>query len=135
MSGRFTNFTLKSNTTAIDILRIKSNRITGHLNAVRFRDADTNQYVCYLSALEVSGYGDTYEKAVEMAKFSASQFFDYLLSLSSKKRKQELAEAGWKHGNFLKNKDFSKAYVDVDGELRELNAVEGTIERLTLEAA
>jgi hypothetical protein len=117
-----------------DSLRIKSNKIVANINVFRFKDADTGQFVCYLPALEISGYGETEAKADEMAKFSVEEFIVYLSKLSPKKRDTELAALGWKHDK-LKNKEFSKLVVDVEGELKNFNAAEGTIKRLTLEAA
>jgi len=40
---------------------------------------------------------------------------------------------GWEADKF-KNKDFSSAYIDIQGELKNLNAVEDKVERITIEA-
>lgn len=117
-----------------DSLRIKGNKIVANINVVKFKDADTGQMVCFLPALEISGYGETDAKAVEMAKFSVHEFFIHLSSLSGRKRELELSELGWKQDK-MHNKEFSKVRVDVDGELRDFNAAEGSVKRLTLEAA
>lgn len=41
----------------------------------RLKDNQTNQYVYYCQEFEVSGYGDTEEKALEMLKFNINQAF------------------------------------------------------------
>lgn len=41
----------------------------------KLKDRQTNLFVFYLPELEVSGYGDTEEKALEMLKFNVDQVF------------------------------------------------------------
>lgn len=116
-----------------DTLNINKNagRVYFSLAALRFRDKDTRQIVIYIPSLELTGYGATEEKAEEMINFSLQDYFEYLVSLSSKKISSELEKSGWKH-DALKNKEFSKAYVDETGELKNFNAVANSVERLTL---
>lgn len=115
-----------------DTLRIKENHISASLNALSFRDADTNQIVSYFPSLDITGYGSNTEKAMELAKFSIKEFFSYLLSLSEKKRESELRLLGWENDK-LNHKEFSKAFIDGDGDLKKF-AAEGTVERLTIVA-
>lgn len=117
-----------------DTLRIKGGKIIANTNVFRFKDADTGQEVCYIPALEITGYGETEAKATEMARFSIEELFAYFAELSPKKRDMELSKLGWKQEK-LKNREFSKVVVDVEGELKNFNAAEGTVKRLTLEAA
>ena len=117
-----------------DLLRIKGLKVIGHLNILKFKDADTNQFVVFIPALEISGYGETDEKAAEMAKFSVKEYFTYLNGLSPKKREEELISSGWRSEKY-RNKDYSKAFVDGEGKLQDFNVVDGKIERLTLETA
>lgn len=116
-----------------DVLHIKPHHISASLNALRFIDGDTNQIVYYLPSLNVSGYGKTLEQSMEMVKFSIEEYFSYLLSLSTKKREEKLRGFGW-HTNKIRNKRFSKAFVNDAGELNGF-AVEGQVEHLTLETA
>jgi hypothetical protein len=114
-----------------------SNRVNGikyKLLTVRFVDKDTNQFVYFIPALNISGYGETIEKAQEMLNFSLEDFFGFLVSLSADIIPTELAKYGWKRDAFFK-KDYSVAYVDSNGELQNLNAVDNKIEILTLESA
>ena len=116
-----------------NILRIGSNSISGTMLVFRFRDKDTRQIIHYAPALELTGYGNDEDKSFEMLQFSINNFFDYLISLSPKKRDAELNEFGWKQ-NSLKNKEFSKIYIDINGELKNFNAVADEVELLTLQA-
>lgn len=109
-------------------------RITGVMNVLRFQDKDTNQYLAYCPSFDISSYGETKDKATEMLKASIDSFFSHLLSLSVKKMDEELRELGFLHVKD-KTKEFSKAYVDINGEMQELNALNDEIEHLQLEAA
>ena len=111
----------------------KMHKITGQIQRVIYRDKDTRQIVVYFPSLELTGYGINEEKAMEMIKFSMNQLFMFFLSLSQKKLDEELSKFGWKHIN-LKNKEYSKAYIDISGKLKNFNAVadEVKIELLTV---
>ncbi len=50
-------------------------------------------------------------------KFSMKDFFSYLSGLSQKGCEMELAKLGWEN-NRLKSKEFSKAYIDLSGQLK-----------------
>ncbi len=132
--GEFKNFEVIKDIKVADwdTLRIKENHIHASLNALKFREAATNQIVSFFPSLDLSGYGSHAEKAMELAKFSKKEFFSYLLSLSPKKREAELRLLGWKN-NKLNYKEFSKAFVDDDGDLKNF-AAEGMVERLTVVA-
>ncbi len=118
-----------------ETLRISSkNHISAVLQVFRFVDKDTHQVILYVQSLELSGYGETEEKANEMLDDAIDQYFEFLTSLSLKERTGELNKLGW-HRDKLHNKVFSKAYVDPDGNLKNFNAVGNKVERLTLETA
>lgn len=122
----------------LDKLHISNSRSGGFqikswLNTLRFLDKDTQMYVCYIPALNLSGYGIDIKKAQDMAKFSLDQYFDYLSSLSLKQIKLELQKLGWKN-NSLRNKDFSKSFVDFRGELQNFNVDLEAVELSTIEA-
>ncbi|MEI8075242.1 MAG: hypothetical protein WCH78_10875 [Bacteroidota bacterium] len=117
--------------TGKDELYFHTQRITGQVNMHKFQDKDTQQFVFFSPSLDVTGYGDTEEKALEMVKFSIAELFEHLFVLSSKKRELELQKLGWKPAQF-KNKQFSKAFVDGDGVLQNLNAVGNKVEQVAL---
>lgn len=125
-----------SENTGKDYMRLdlSAKKFKGTLSVLKFIDKDTNQIVLYVPALETSAYGEVESKAIEMLKSAMGDFFDHLLTLSSKNIESELTNLGWKQ-NWLKNKEYSKAYVDMSGELKNLNAVEDKVEMLTLETA
>lgn len=119
-----------------DSLRISraQKRIVGHVTLVGFIDKDTEQQIIYCPSLDATGYGETEAKAMEMIKFSISEYFKFLVGLSTKKMEEELRSIGFAHVN-NKTKEFSKASVDIAGQLQNLNAVDNKIKRFTLEAA
>lgn len=132
---KISSFVEREVTGAPESLHINLNKghILGTFRAYKFIDKDTNQHVVYMPSFDISGYGETAEKASEMFRFLLDEFGVYLLSLTMKKVHQELAKFGWRQGMF--SKDFSKAYVDSSGILQNLNAREDSIEALTLTAA
>jgi len=135
--GNFSDFQYSPNQKPAkkDTLRIsrKGNRFAGHLTLFKFIDRDTKQTVVYTPSFDISGYGETMEKALEMLKFSIDDLFENLSSLSINKLREELAKYGWKK-DALRNKEFSKAFVDIDGSLKNFNAVDDKVERLSLVA-
>jgi hypothetical protein len=111
----------------------KDSKFHFELNIVQYQDKQTNQFVVYVPCLDITGYGENLKKADEMAHFSIQEYFDYLSSLSVKKLETELRNLGWKH-DAIKNKDYSKAYIDVTGTLKDF-AVEDTLKVSVLTAA
>jgi hypothetical protein len=120
----------------IESLRVhkSAKKIVGFVNIFRFRDKDTNQFLSFCPSLELTGYGETEHKALEMLKFSISDYFDYLIELSPKEIEKELRLHGFTHDK-IKNKEYSKVFVEINGDLKNFNAVDDKVERLTLEAA
>ena len=121
-----------------DTLRIKRTNAGGHfqgyMNVFKFQDKDTNQYISYCPCFDLSGYGETKAKAVEMLEFSIKEFFVHLLAISLKQMQSELNALGWKQNKFS-HKQYSKAVVDINGELQNFNAVDNKVERMALHAA
>lgn len=101
---------------------------------ITFTDKDTHQIVHYVPALDISGYGETEQKADEMLRLVAENLFTYLLSLSAKSLQKELREMGFKQTP-LKNKEFSRVVVDENGQLQNLNAIENSIKHSSLSLA
>ena len=131
----FTNISLSEKVIPQDILHIDAHikKIKAEVSLFKFRDKDTRQIVLYIPSLQLTGYGSTESKAQEMINFSLNDYFYYLKDLSPKQRETELFDLGWKK-NKLKNKEFSQAYVDFSGQLKNFNAVADQIERLTVSA-
>lgn len=116
-------------------IRVYNNqhRIKATLTIARFIDKDTDQHVFYMPALELSSYGETQGQASEMLQNSLQDFFKYILDLSPNAQQRELFKFGFKQQKF-QNKNYSKAYVDITGELKNFNAVDNKIEILSLVA-
>jgi len=107
--------------------------INRYINAYRFIDRDTKQFVIYLPSVEISGYGETSEKAGEMVKESLSDLFASFLKMSLSELDNELRRLGWKKDKF-RNKEFSNPLINIQGKLKELNADNDNVERLALVA-
>ena len=135
--GTFSDFVSvgKSKSGDTDLIRI--NRRTGHIQSklqmLKFVDKDTKQHICFIPAFQISGYGKTKAKALEMLKFSMDEYFTNLIHMTDKQMKQEMIQLGWHSDKFFK-KEYSRAYVDQDGVLQDFNP-DGVIEKETLEFA
>lgn len=129
-------FSLSSKKSDSDYLFVRKSmgRISGQLRIIRYRDKDTRQIVIYSPSLDISGYGSDENKAHEMFKFSLNEFFKYLIALPLRTIETELTSMGFKHHN-LRNKEYSKSFIDANGKLQDFNAVGDEVEELTLEAA
>ncbi|MBK7854225.1 MAG: hypothetical protein IPJ79_04355 [Bacteroidetes bacterium] len=110
----------------------KKRSINAIVGTVSFQDKDTLQHVLYMPSLGISSYGQTTEKAETMLKESINDYFKYLIDLRPEKLEIELKNHGWIH-DAIRSKDFSKAYVDIDGTLQNFNAVDNKV-RMSLQA-
>ena len=131
----FSNFELNDNIILKETLRIDLNkrRISGQFSAFKFVDKETKQHIVFIPSFDVSGYGETLEKANEMLKFCLDDMFDKLINMPHHGISSELSRQGWKKAFY--NKQFSKAFVDIKGNLQNFNAETDSIQRLTLTAA
>ncbi len=102
-------------------------KISSSVRFLTYRDKDTRQIVIYIPSLELSGYGETEKEAEKMIRFSLNEYCAYLLKLPQEKMIRELSGLGWTRSK-IKAKDFSKAYVDIEGNLNDFNAVGDKIE-------
>lgn len=129
------NFQLKQNHVKNESIRIDPNRKKGSLVAkvYRFQDNDTKQHVLFIPSLQITSYGENLEKAKEMLRGALTEYMKMLTSFSHEKIAKELLGLGWRHVPFAK-KQYSKAFVDTNGELQNLNAFENKVEELTLTA-
>ena len=127
---------LKSGNTKLEeFLKIRitkhQKRIVSGLRILTFRDKDTRQIVKYIPSLDISGYGSTGKKASEMLTFSLDEYFKYLTGLSQDKVAIELRSLGWRRDR-VHTKEYSKSFVDTDGNLKNLNAVGDKVEESML---
>jgi hypothetical protein len=133
--GKLTNVQITKGKIGNDTLKIDSSKmqIKAQLSAFRFIDKDTLQHIIYMPSLEISAYGETPQKAEEMLTQTINDFFDFLVSLKPPMIQQELSKLGWSNNRMFK-KQFSKAFVDINGELKNLNAVDDKVERIAVVA-
>lgn len=106
--------------------------VTASISVFRYQDKDTKQFILYIPSLEISGYGETKEKATQMAQQSVAEYLISLAKLSQKQVEKELSSLGWMHSK-IRNKDYSKSYVDLSGELKDF-AVNQNVEQELLTA-
>ncbi len=99
---------------------------------LKFRDKDTRQIVFYLPSLDLTGYGNTDAKAIELLNFSVNEYFMHLSKLTYNQIKDELTLLGWKISK-TSIKQFSKVFVDPDGQLQNFNAVADQVEQLAVQ--
>ena len=133
--GVFTSFMQSSDNINGDFIRINGNKgkIDGHMWAFKYIDKDTKQAIIYVPSFEISGYGETFDKAENILKFNLDQLFDYLSELSMQEIDTELSKLGWSKGVF--SKQYSRVFIDINGELKNLNAEDNKVEIATLTAA
>ncbi len=91
-----------------------------------------NHYVTLAPSINVSGYGSTRKAADESFDENMDTFLDDLIKLSKKERENEIFKLGFKQERF-KNKNFSKAYVDENGVLKNFEA--GTLRKKVIETS
>jgi hypothetical protein len=111
-----------------EFLSIKNGKASVKFILVKYIDKDTKQIVCSIPSLDITGYGENDNKAIEMIQFSLNDFMDYLMNLSMKNREKYLNDLGWKK----QNNHLSESYVDINGNLQNFNAENNIIETLTL---
>jgi hypothetical protein len=93
-------------------------------------DRDTKQFVFYVPSLELTGYGNSVDRAFEMLNRSIDDFCEFITKLKNKEIEHELFKLGWKPNETRKK--YSKFYVNPEGELVGLNLDRDKIEELTL---
>ncbi len=131
----FSEFTFTNEITNTNQLTINQRigHIHGVLAGVTFIDKDTKQYVAYIPALEVSGYGETHDKAQEMIKSLIDDLFMHFMKLSPNQLEAEMKLYGFTKKIF--NKQFSNPGVDIETSLKDFNIEENSIHRITLKTA
>lgn len=127
---------IKKSPPELEIIKvIKSQaKVKEYVGFFKYRDKDTRQIVVCVPSLELSGYGATEKKAQEMLKFSIQDYCNYLLDLPQHKLEAELSKLGWSH-NKIKQKEYSKSFIDANGQLKNFNAVGDHVETGVLSAA
>ncbi len=115
-------------------VNIKKGKISLSVTGFTFIDKDTKQYNIYIPSLDISSYGENLKKAEVMIKHSFMDFCEHLLSLNVTDINSTLSSLGWNRSKIF-SKQFSKMYVDGNGDLQNFNAEDNKIERISLTAA
>lgn len=112
MNAKFNNKPYKE-----ESLKTSSDSISIEVNTITGKEGDF--WICISPSLNVSGYGRTIEEAKKSFEENIIIFCDDIQSLKSEKKHQILVSLGWKQKKYAK-KQFSKAFVDKDGILQNL---------------
>ena len=127
--GAFGTFSTVKVTKQEEYLRVdhRHGSIEAQVRIIIFKDKDTNQYVISVPSLNITGYGSTKKRAMEMLKFSFDDFNMNLIRMPIGNISALLRKLGWKRSQ-LHNKNFSKSYIDINGELKNFNVVDNKVE-------
>lgn len=115
---------------AVEFIRIHHKKI--NIGGVQISGKEDGYYVIIMPSFRLSGYGITEEEAKKSFEHNFKVFCEDLISLSRHEMENELSTLGFKK-EILKNKNFSKVYIDVNGILK--NFEEGTAKTSVLETS
>jgi hypothetical protein len=110
---------------------IRINKGNMNVKVVRVTGKEDGIWVCFAPSIRVSGYGSTKEEAYESFDENMNLFCGDLMALTQTDREHQLRILGFQKERF-KHKNFSKTYVDKNGELQNFEV--GTLEKNILEA-
>jgi hypothetical protein len=108
-------------------------KITCSLILLKYRDKHTLQFCYYIPSLEVSGYGATTSKAMEMLVDSLNDCFKFLMRKDQKALKADLIDLGWRLVE-LTGEQYSRKYIRAIDDVELYNAIEDQVERINLVA-
>lgn len=98
-------------------IKVTSNALKFRINV--YSGEENGYFICIAPSVNVSAYGATLEEAKKEFDFAINVFADDIISLSSAQRTLALKKIGWQQQAIFK-KQFSRAYVDEDGILKNL---------------
>lgn len=104
-------------------------RLHAKLKAVTFKEEE--YIIVYVPSLRISGYGDTMEEAMDLAKATFEDFCENLFSQPEHKVVSVLKELGWKQDKFLKKRMRNLSETTFEDIKREFNIPETTSIRET----
>lgn len=114
--SKFVNFPYE-----VEQLKVSNTSVSIRINLLTGKEGDF--WVCLSPSLNVSGYGSSKKEARASFNENIAVFCEDLISLDTSLRNKILRELGWKQKKYLK-KQFSKAFVDKDGILQNLESPE-----------
>ncbi|MEZ4801625.1 MAG: hypothetical protein R2797_02550 [Gelidibacter sp.] len=105
----------------IEQLKMSKDSFMVKINVITGQEGDF--WISISPSLNVSGYGDTKEEAQESFKHHMNTFWEELKKLKMEERHLMLRNLGW-NNKFYAKKQYSKAFVDENGVLQDLQSVE-----------
>ncbi len=109
-------------------LDVVNHKLQSNLAIFKFVDEDTKMPMYYAPSVEITGYGDTFEEAMEIFQFNMKELFNHIIRLGKSGFEAELAKLGWKTTS-IKYRYF-KTYSDIKDQLNDLKAENNHIERV-----
>jgi hypothetical protein len=106
----------------VEFVRVNGGKIS--IGAVQISGKEGDHYINLLPSLFISGYGSTPQESQKSLKHNIDLFCEDLLNLSRHEIEKQLLKLGYKK-EILKNKNFSKVFIDEKGVLQ--NFEEGTV--------
>lgn len=100
-----------------ETLRIKKDKVSLHI--LTSSGMDNDFFVLISPTLMVSGYGETEEEAKKSFLHNLTVFINDIMQLVQSDRDAYLKKLGFQKEP-LKNKNFSRPYIDSEGSLRNL---------------
>ena len=97
--------------------------ITGEIKAFNIKDG--SKIVIYVPSLNISGYGSSFEQAIDMLKEIIDDYFRELVKLKPENISIELKKYGWEKTIFHKRFE-QKVFIDKDGVLKNFELPEDT---------
>jgi hypothetical protein len=104
-----------------ETIHLNANGIKAIVNVMT--GIEHNIWVFYCPSLNVSGYGNTKEEAHESFDHNIEVFLKDMFVLNLYQRIKYIKSLGWKQDKIF-NKQYSKAYIDKDGQLNNLEVPE-----------
>ncbi|MDM1345728.1 hypothetical protein [Myroides marinus] len=104
--------------TITESIRLKSNKVT-KIKAIVGIGRDGDYYIAVSPAFLIAGYGKTEEEAINDFDSNIKTFVFDLNAMSNTRRESYLISLGFVKERFA-TKNFSKAYVDSEGILNDL---------------
>ena len=104
-------------------LKVSKHGVKARINVLSGKEGEF--YVSISPSLNVSGYGSTKKEAHESFKHNLDLFAESLLKLKLSQLKAELKKLGWEPKKYAR-KQYSKAFVDADGVLQNLEGAKVT---------
>jgi len=116
--AKFTIEPIKKTDQVNQSIKVDKKKATIKATFKSFNIKDGKYFVAYIPSLDMTGYGDSENEAVDMLKDVMDDFFSDLIKLSLSDIDKELAKYGWNHSKIFKKQFSNRAHVDKGGVLK-----------------